>query len=58
MEASSGVGCAIGPGFGAILYARTGYAGTFYVFGAINLTIAIVFWIILPDESKLKTAVN
>lgn len=50
IELIVGMGLALGPAIGSIVYPHLGYAGTMYFFGALNfLAMCTVFWCI-PDE--------
>ena len=53
VEASAGVGTTIGPVLGSTLYILTNYAGTFYVYGAINFIFAGLLIIFFPKDLRV-----
>jgi len=50
LEMTAGLGCAVGPVIGTVLYAGLGYAGTFYVFGGLNIVIAFILFSLFPKD--------
>ena len=53
VEASEGLGTTLGPVMGSTLYILTNYAGTFYVYGIINLVFALAVTIFFPRNLQV-----
>jgi MFS family permease len=53
-EAASGIGLAIGPVIGSIIYEASNYHLTFIIYGAILLGGTIIIGLILPSRVNMK----
>ncbi|CAI2369700.1 unnamed protein product [Moneuplotes crassus] len=49
-EASQGLGCALGPGFGGLLYSFVGFSFTFYILSCSLIVMIPILWFQIPNS--------